>query len=560
MSSWERCTYSSFLKVTFIFGLAMFSLQLSLLPSYNGPVPLLPRRLVIKQRGEGSGPKWGRRINHSNFSLSELLLNASTPRREGSGSEKGRQKHHSNFSLLDLPHNVGTHRREEGSGSEMGRQKHHSNFSLLDLPHNAGTSPTQKKMLGVTRKLAPSPRVHVAGHDGHDGFELAAHARKTCRAEKFPSPGVILPAHLHTVASLRVVFCPMEKIGTTFWRRLLYMLTCPEPKRANYSTPFDVPIDLALKYSKILFTPVNKATQKLLSDSAFSFMFVRNPYDRLLSAFIDKLVAPNPTYWNILGLKALQLCRPGFKVPPHLIQRSPINPGDPRRGVVLSPPTVGHDITFPEFIKYVTASEMNPKPSDNHIISIRKGCKPCTSQFTYIGRMETFSSDAFFIMKKLGMNKTVERLQSSMKNLSIDDAITDSIRSPFEWKKDIRKFITWDQALQRIWLKLQMRGIIEFDIKLNMSSGQVDTVSEDEFINLARAAHKRSNADVLKKQKDEVRMEAFRSVPLKDLNAFKDTYREDFLLFGYEMTPQKYYNRGEEPIASMKYFNYNHLN
>ncbi|WAR06515.1 hypothetical protein MAR_021884, partial [Mya arenaria] len=280
-------------------------------------------------RGEGSGPKWGRRINHSNFSLSELLLNASTPRREGSGSEKGRQKHHSNFSLLDLPHNVGTH-------------------------------PTQKKMLGVTRKLAPSPRVHVAGHDGHDGFELAAHARKTCRAEKFPSPGVILPAHLHTVASLRVVFCPMEKI----------------------------------------------------------------------------------------------------------------------------------------------ASEMNPKPSDNHIISIRKGCKPCTSQFTYIGRMETFSSDAFFIMKKLGMNKTVERLQSSMKNLSIDDAITDSIRSPFEWKKDIRKFITWDQALQRIWLKLQMRGIIEFDIKLNMSSGQVDTVSEDEFINLARAAHKRSNADVLKKQKD----------------------------------------------------------
>lgn len=118
-----------------------------------------------------------------------------------------------------------------------------------------------------------------------------------------------------------------------------------------------------------------------------------------------------------------------------------------RSRAVDTNPYTGQDISFSEFIKFVIASEMGDIEPDAHIESVKNHCKHCVAQYNYVGRMECFSNDALFLVEKLGMNKSVDHLKTAMRTLATDDAITDSIRSPFQWKNAIRRYIPWHKAL-----------------------------------------------------------------------------------------------------------------
>ncbi|XP_060593045.1 carbohydrate sulfotransferase 10-like [Ruditapes philippinarum] len=384
---------------------------------------------------------------------------------------------------------------------------------------------------------------HHIGHEGHNGFELAASAHNVCVANKISSSGAMKT--IHAIPGKRLLYCPMEKIGTTFWRRVFHMLVASD--RAKYKQPYDVPIHIALGQAKRFTQTISSAKSgNLLTQSAFSFLFVRNPYSRLLSAFIDKLVPPNPTFWKGFGLRAIAQYRPkDAKVP---------NAGK-------SSTHGGHDVTFAEFVKFVVNAEKTGKGIDPHIVSINKGCKPCTYNYKFIGRMESFKDDAFFIMQKLDMNRTITIMETSFSDYTLDDAITDSIRSPFQWKKEIVKYISWEKALHRIWLKLQMRGIVQTNINLNIAKGHFDSVNVNQFIEMARKAHRESDPVELKKQKDMVKKEAFATVPLSDIKAFSQAFKPDFDLFGYDPMPAYIFNRSSsEPQEPTRFFNYTHLN
>lgn len=340
----------------------------------------------------------------------------------------------------------------------------------------------------------------------------------------------------------------MEKIGTTFWRRLFYMLTTTTDK-TKYKQPYDVPIATALGRTK-QFTPGigTSRLSSLLNENSFSFLFVRNPYSRLLSAYIDKLVPPNPYYWKAWGRSAILKFRPNWAQ----TAKQPIIQ------TVASP--AGHDITFAEFVKFVVNLEKGIKIPDPHLTSTRRACKPCSQHYNYVGRMETFKDDALYIMQRLGMNESIAILKDTFTHYSTDDAITDSIYSPFSWRKEVVKYITWDKALERVWLKLQMRGIISRNIKLNTTNGQLNNVSAKQFVELARAAHRDSDPEDLKKQKDMVKREAFASVPLADIKEFRELFHEDFALYDYDDSPAYILDRPAEPVAPSLFFNYNHLN
>ncbi|KAH3700821.1 hypothetical protein DPMN_075801 [Dreissena polymorpha] len=386
-------------------------------------------------------------------------------------------------------------------------------------------------------------------NDKHTGFDAALLAKNVCTVANIKTDTQRRNSRLHVIAGKRVVFCPVEKVGSTFWRRVFYILTAPD--QAKYHNPYDVPIKSALENDRRLFT-LSGNDDRVLKDGAFSFLFVRNPFSRLLSAYIDKLVSPNPTYWKVWGAPAVTAFRKrdDARRAVRYIRGKPIK----RRFIT------GHDVTFAEFLKLVINNEQTLKQTDPHLISVKRGCKPCASNFKYIGKMESFAEDAFFIMDKLGLNFTRANYTEKFGNLTTDDAITDSIRSPFSWKKDILKYVSWDKALQRIWLKLQMRGIIEFGIKLNLTLIEVYNINENQFITMAREAHRKSDSNILTRQKSEVRNEAFASVALTDLENFRDLFIEDFILFGYDPSPNAYFQRDENAILTSVYLNFTHLN
>ena len=378
-----------------------------------------------------------------------------------------------------------------------------------------------------------------AHHDGHDGFALAANVREACKNIQERSVG-----RFYTVqgsVAKRLLYCPMEKVGTTFWRRVLYMLTAPDGKR--FKNPYDVPIDKALKSDRLYTVSLRTVTQGFLKSNSFNFLVVRDPFSRLLSAFVDKLVPPNPYYWKAFGSKAITAFRKNASVRSKLY---------------------GHDVTFPEFVKHVTTSEKTGRNLDVHYISTFSSCKPCETNYNYIGKMETFKNDALFILNKVGMNSTVEFLSEgdTFRDLTTDDAITDSIYSPFSWRKKILQVISWDKALRRIWLKLQMRGIIALSETFDfyVTAGDIANITAEQFVEKARKAHVQSKPDELKQQKHEVIREAFMMLHLDDLVAFRNTYKYDFQLYGYDASPTSLFDRPKEPQIPSKYFNYDQLN
>ena len=315
-------------------------------------------------------------------------------------------------------------------------------------------------------------------------------------------------------------------------------------KGANYTNPYDVPISKALNQGRkgMISPSIFRTPQKV---TPFFFLFVRNPFSRLLSAFVDKLVAPNPTYWKAFGSNSIRLFR---------------------NNDLVHSKTFGHDVTFPEFVKYVTKSEAKGTNTDPHLVSIFSRCRPCETRYTYVGTMETFKDDVYFILKKGGMNDTLHYLSEgdTFESLYVDDAIEDSIYSPFSWRNNITTIITWDQALRRVWLKLQMRGIIAFDKPLDSYINTDNTTTENitavEFIRVAKNAHESSNPAALKQQKHEVMKEAFMMLSYDELIAFRNTYSHDFKIFGYQDSPKLLFDRPLEKQAPTKYFNYSNLN
>ncbi|XP_052254853.1 uncharacterized protein LOC127860657 [Dreissena polymorpha] len=376
-----------------------------------------------------------------------------------------------------------------------------------------------------------------------DGYKAAALARRLC-LEKRLDHGTFVPvARMHYIPHRNITFCSMAKTGSTFWGRVFVMATEQDPNK--YSQPYDVSLSEVYGGIGKRFTLNTNVT---LNHDHFSFMFVRNPYSRILSAYVDKLVPPNPTFWRYFGLKAIAQFREGMDKAPKSTRKEAKHNNDTT--------LVGHDVTFAEFVRFVTDAELHQESPNPHISSVKKHCRPCSSFFTFIGKLENIAEDGSYIMNKIGISKkAITALETNISNLTKDDAITDSIRGPFGWKKDVLKHMSWDKALQRLWLKLQMRGLIEKDIKLELSDQQIMSMTSDRLIDIAREAHARSDPGKLKQQSKAVQKEAFASVPLKDLTAFRDAFKDDFTLLGYDPSPQEIFNRNENPVEPKVYFN-----
>ena len=377
-------------------------------------------------------------------------------------------------------------------------------------------------------------------HEGHQGFALAVSVKEECKSITERGSGKLFT--LLGFIEKRLLYCPVEKCATTFWRRTFHLLTY---KNASpYSNPYEVPLSKLPSVNKEFTVQSgfkDSPKDSLVRKNSFSFLFVRNPYSRVFSAFVDKLLPPNPYFWKVLGTKSIQMFRKNASSKSRIY---------------------GYDVTFAEYAKYVINSLQTKRDLDAHHIAIFDKCKPCDVDFDYIGKMESFAEDAMYIFKKMGMNSTVKTFSASgvFKDMSAEDALADTTTSPFMWKSSIIKVISWETALRRTWLKLQLRGIVDLDQRFEdyVSKSEIDKIKGKEFQTKAHEARMKSDPVKLKKQKAEAMREAFMTLHLDQVKSLRDAYKLDLKLFNYEDSPNELFDRPPEPQNATKYFNYMH--
>jgi hypothetical protein len=315
------------------------------------------------------------------------------------------------------------------------------------------------------------------------------------------------------VPSANVSYFAAPKVASSFWGRTLRIL---HPGRTKYSHTYKVSLKDSLMPRPIAsIDSFKKATLK----KSWKFSFVRNPYSKLFSAYVDKLVAPNPTYWAGIGKKAIAKFRANASA---------------------TSLRCGHDATFAEVVQYVLfIDRFKNVRRDPHFSNTYDQILPCEYTYDVLGKMETFQNDAFYIMSKLGMKKEVEILNQTLKYEHALDAIKDSVYSPFEWKRDILKCISVDEALRRIWRKLQLRGIISPTVPYPLSDVESQNVTSDQFITIAGREieiHQHSSKTTIKPQ-----TAFYRTVPMDVMEQLGEYFYLDTVMFGYTPKPKEYF-------------------
>ena len=188
--------------------------------------------------------------------------------------------------------------------------------------------------------------------------------------------------HIAVIPSLKTLYCIMPKVASRQWRGMLY------------------PFNKGGKMIKLAEFPLS--LQKQMLKTFFKFTFVREPFERILSAYKDKFVYPRfpPRKLKNHGTLILKNVRPNAS----------------RRAMKKL-----DDITFHEFIEYLVTKGSNKSTSvmDWHWDNYVNICGMCAIHYDFIGHYETFDQDLADFKEAAGLTpEEAERFDARASNKS----------------------------------------------------------------------------------------------------------------------------------------------
>ena len=308
-----------------------------------------------------------------------------------------------------------------------------------------------------------------------------------------------------------VFYCPIEKTGSSEWRLLFKNVSKHGVKVKTIGS------------AGARFVPLENIQP--YRHSPIRFLFVREPYHRLVSAYVDKLLSPNVIFWAGFGRYIVKK----FRANASRLSRK-----------------CGHDVTFAEFITYVIDAEKTGVRTNGHFAPQFQHCHLCDFPYTHVGHLETLPEDREFLLN--AMDSPVDYVK---------DYPLENLQGQVKWyirdKEKYGECITVDEALRRLWQKLKIRGYLHKDIRYPLTPQQSEYISIRSFVSIASKAmelSKKVSADVKGNRRLSL-IEAFQTVPDAQKRELQTLFRWDFELFGYDPHPPEVFN---ETVKSTSLF------
>ena len=173
------------------------------------------------------------------------------------------------------------------------------------------------------------------------------------------------------IESPPVVFCMVPKVASRQWRAIFKQLRLHKGQLLSNLDQYDA-ADV-WNYLK----------------KSYKFMFVREPFERLLSAYKDKFVSTRTVDRYMLETYGRKIIR---KFRPNATQRA-LEAGD--------------DVTFPEFIEYILKEGIH-EGLNWHWNTYDDQCRPCSVEYDFVGRFEYLAQDAQYVLKKAGVDNITQ--------------------------------------------------------------------------------------------------------------------------------------------------------
>ena len=164
----------------------------------------------------------------------------------------------------------------------------------------------------------------------------------------------------------KLLFCYIPKVSCSQWKSVMASLN---------GTPSNYWIHNPRNF-KFLDAYPKDETEKMLK-SYFKFVFVREPFERLLSAYLDKFYSGDRAFHKNYALTILSKYRPGVE-------------------------PVDKNITFDEFLNYVI--NIGDEYWNEHWQTYDKLCHPCAVQYDFVGKFENIEEEARHVLEISGIS------------------------------------------------------------------------------------------------------------------------------------------------------------
>lgn len=165
----------------------------------------------------------------------------------------------------------------------------------------------------------------------------------------------------------RFLYCYVPKVACSNWKRILKVLD-------GALENVDVKLKMDHKRDLVFLGDMKSDEIRYRLKHYFKFIFVRDPMERLLSAYRNKFGE----------IKEYQL-----KYGVEIVKRYRKNPGK----------TVGDDVTFSEFLRYLLDEEV--ERMNEHWMPIYNLCQPCAVRYDFIGSYERLNEDANYVLERV---------------------------------------------------------------------------------------------------------------------------------------------------------------
>ena len=240
--------------------------------------------------------------------------------------------------------------------------------------------------------------------------------------------------HLIVNEEHKVIYCQIPKVACTQVKRIFQALN------GNYQSVYEVKSVDILPFTYLEDKKFSEEQRRYMLKNFYKFMIVRDPIERLVSAYRNKLEdKSNP------GMLLKELSKKMRKL------------FDARRQGYNKTKTAAYYITFPEFIHHIIETPLHEL--NQHWMPFNDLCRPCDIQYDFIGSLDNLKRDTTYVMKKVKLDETkyyVKKTIGSVKQTTR--------KSTANFLKDVPKD-HFDRLVKMLQLDFELFGysLPEFD-------------------------------------------------------------------------------------------------
>uniref|UniRef100_A0A673AWP5 Carbohydrate sulfotransferase n=1 Tax=Sphaeramia orbicularis TaxID=375764 RepID=A0A673AWP5_9TELE len=166
------------------------------------------------------------------------------------------------------------------------------------------------------------------------------------------------------------LYCYVPKVACSNWKRVLKVLS-------GALESVDVNIKMDHRSDLLFLSSLKPEEISYRLKHYFKFMFVREPMERLLSAYRNKF-GEIQSYQKKYGVEIIKRYRKGY------VKDSSVS---------------GDDVTFAEFVRYLLDEDV--ERMNEHWMPVYNLCQPCAVSYDFIGSYEHLERDSEFVLQRI---------------------------------------------------------------------------------------------------------------------------------------------------------------